>query len=57
MKIVNNLNPLVTDPLYLAYMAKILILKKEGTIEKISYERRAYMMLDLKYQRKTKLGH
>ena len=31
-------NPLVTDPLYLVYKAKILILKKEGIIEKISYE-------------------
>ena len=27
--------PLVTDPLYLACMAKISILKEEGTIEKI----------------------
>ena len=31
--------PLVTDPLYLACIAKISILKKGGIIEKISYER------------------
>ena len=36
----------MTDPRYLAYMAKILILKKEGIIEKISYERRAYESVD-----------
>ena len=32
----------MTDQLYLVFMAKILILKNEGIIEKISYERRAY---------------
>ena len=36
----------MTDPRYLAYMAKIFILKKEGIIEKISYERRAYESVD-----------
>ena len=56
------LNPLVTDPLYLVYMAKISILEKEGIIEKISYERRDYDSVDdlrfyLKNQRKTKLRH
>ena len=35
----------MTDPLHLACMAKISILKKEG-IEKISYERRAYESVD-----------
>ena len=39
------LNPLVTDPLYLVCMAKILTLKK-GIIEKISYERHAYESVD-----------
>ena len=41
-------------------MAKISILKKEGIIEKISYERRAYESVDdgsHSKQRKTKLGH
>ena len=47
-------------------MAKISILKKEGIIEKISYERRAYESIDdieatlrlyLKNQSKTKLRH
>ena len=41
----NNLNPLVTGPLYLVCMAKILILKK-GIIEKISYEHHAYESVD-----------
>ena len=36
------INPLVTDPLHLARMAKISISKTEGIIEKIPYERRAY---------------
>ena len=36
-----NINPLVADPLYLACMAKISILKKEEIIEKISYKLRA----------------
>ena len=36
----------MTDPLYLVYMAKILILKKEGIIEKISYKRSAYESVD-----------
>ena len=36
----------MTDPLYLACMAKISILKKEGTIEKFSYERQAYESVD-----------
>ena len=40
------INPLVTDPLYLVCMAKISISKKEGIIEKISYERRAYESVD-----------
>ena len=44
--IVYQFNPLVTDPLYLVCMAKISILKKEGIIEKISYERRAYESVD-----------
>ena len=35
------INPSVTDPLYLVCMPKNAILKKEGIIEKISYERRA----------------
>ena len=33
-----NVNPLVTDPLYLVCMAKNSIIKKEGIVEKISYE-------------------
>ena len=33
-----QINPLVTDQLYLACMAKFLILNKEGIIENISYE-------------------
>ena len=37
--------PLVTDSLYLVCMTKISILKKEGIIEKISYERRAYEVM------------
>ena len=41
-----RINPLVTDPLYLACMAKISILKEVGIIEKISYERRAYESVD-----------
>ena len=53
----------MTDPLYLACMAKLLILKEEGIIEKNSYERRAYesvaigptLWLYLKNQQKTKL--
>ena len=40
------INPLVTDPLYLVCMAKISILKNEGIIEKISYERRADESVD-----------
>ena len=40
------INPLVTDPLYLVCMAKISILKKEGIIEKNTYERRAYESVD-----------
>ena len=40
-----NPNPL-SDPLYLVCMAKISILKKEGIIEKNSYERRAYESVD-----------
>ena len=36
----------VTDPLYLESMAKILIKKKEGIIENISYDRRAYESVD-----------
>ena len=44
---VTNINPLVTDPLYLlTCMAKISILRKEGIIEKISYERLAYESVD-----------
>ena len=39
-KFVNNLNPLVADPLYLACYGKKFDL--EGIIEKISYELRAY---------------
>ena len=60
------LNPLVADPLYLVYVwQKFSILKKEGMIEKISYERRAYesvedigapLRLYLENQRKTNLG-
>ena len=38
---VTMINTLVTDPLYLVCMANISILKKEGIIEKISYECRA----------------
>ena len=41
-----DINPLLADPLYLVCMAKILILKKEGIIEKISYERRACESVD-----------
>ena len=33
---------------YMRRSAKILILNKEGTIEKISYERRAYESVDEK---------
>ena len=40
------INPLVTDPLYLVYMTKTSISKKDGIIEKISYERRAYESVD-----------
>ena len=47
------LNPLVTDPLYLVCMAKISILKKEGIIEKISYERRTYESVDEKSHSKV----
>ena len=36
----------MTDPLYFLCMTKISILKKEGIIEKISYERRAYESVD-----------
>ena len=37
----------MTNPLYLVCMAKKkLTLKKEGIIEKISYERRAYELID-----------
>ena len=36
----------MTDPLYLVDMAQISNLRKEGTIEKISYERRAYESVD-----------
>ena len=39
-------NPLVTDPPYLVSVAKIFILKREGIIERISYERRAYESVD-----------
>ena len=41
-----NNNPLVTDPLDLVRMAKNSILKKEGIIEIIPYERRAYESVD-----------
>ena len=44
-----NINPLVTDPLYILSMyGKNFDLKKEeeGIIEKISYERRAYESVD-----------
>ena len=41
-----NINPLVAYPQYLVCMAKISILKKEGIIENISYERRAYDSVD-----------
>ena len=47
--VTNNIfftNPLVTHPLYLVCMAKILILKENGIIEKIYYERRAYESVD-----------
>ena len=40
-----SINPLVTDSLYLACMSKFSI-KKEGIIEKIFYERRAYGSVD-----------
>ena len=40
------INPLVTDPLYIVYMAKISILKKKGSSKKNSYERRAYESVD-----------
>ena len=40
------INPLGTNPLYLVCMAKILIKKKEGIIEKISYDCRAYESVD-----------
>ena len=36
----------MTEPLYLVCMAKISISKKEGIIEKISYDRRAYESVD-----------
>ena len=41
-----TINPLETDSLYLACMSKISIFSKEGIIEKISYERRAYESVD-----------
>ena len=41
-KEMERINPLVTDPLYLVCMTKFSILKNEGIIENISYERRAY---------------
>ena len=44
-----SINLLVTDPLYLVCMAKISILKIEGIIEKISYDRRAYESVDEGY--------
>ena len=55
----------MSDPIDLVCMAKIYILKKEGIIGEISYERRACESVDdrgplslyLKNQRKTKLGH
>ena len=40
------INPLVTDPLYLACKVKISIFKKEWIIEKITYERCAYESVD-----------
>ena len=43
---VTAINPLVPDPLYILCMTKISILKKEGIIEKNSYERRAYESVD-----------
>ena len=36
----------MTNPLYLECMPKISILKKEGIVEKISYERHAYEPAD-----------
>ena len=36
----------MTGPLYLVSMAKILFKKKEGIIEEISYECRAYESVD-----------
>ena len=41
-----RINPLETDSLYLACMSKMSIFSKEGIIEKISYERRAYESVD-----------
>ena len=40
------LNPLVADPLYLVCMAKNSIFKKEGIIEKNSYERCTFESVD-----------
>ena len=43
---INSIYPLVRDPQYLLWMTKIFILKKEGVIEKNSYDRRAYESVD-----------
>ena len=43
------INPLMTDPLYLVYIAKISI-KIKGIIEKISYERQSYESVDNRSQ-------
>ena len=42
------LNPYMRFVSYMRCSAKILILNKEGIIEKISYERRAYESVDEK---------
>ena len=41
-----DINPLVTDPLYLACMAKISIFRIKGIIEKFLFEHRTYESVD-----------
>ena len=48
MKICKFIKPLMRFVSYMRRSAKILILNKEGIIEKISYERRTYESVDEK---------